>query len=48
ATIVNTTNFNIEMTVSRQITVDLLSTQMSKLKDVASVHNQQQNTQQIR
>ncbi|MNW10516.1 Acetolactate synthase isozyme 2 small subunit [compost metagenome] len=45
---VNTDNINIEMTVASQRSVDLLSTQLSKLMDVACVQIQQQTTQQIR
>ncbi|MDR7345538.1 MAG: acetolactate synthase 2 small subunit [Pantoea sp.] len=41
-------NINIEMTVASQRSVDLLSTQLSKLMDVACVQIQQQTTQQIR
>lgn len=41
-------NINIEMTVASQRPVDLLSTQLSKLMDVACVRIQQQTTQQIR
>ncbi|KGT87827.1 acetolactate synthase 2 regulatory subunit [Erwinia typographi] len=44
----NTNNINIEMTVASQRSVDLLSTQLSKLMDVACVQIQQQTTQQIR
>lgn len=44
----NTDNINIEMTVASQRSVDLLSTQLNKLLDVASVQIQQQTTQQIR
>ncbi|WP_034918574.1 acetolactate synthase 2 small subunit [Erwinia sp. 9145] len=46
----NTENINIEMTVASQRSVDLLSTQLSKLMDVACVQiqHQQQTTQQIR
>ncbi|MBN7124652.1 MULTISPECIES: acetolactate synthase 2 small subunit [Erwinia] len=44
----NTDNINIEMTVASQRSVDLLSTQLSKLMDVACVQIQQQTTQQIR
>lgn len=45
---VNTDSINIEMTVASQRSVDLLSTQLSKLMDVACVQIQQQTTQQIR
>lgn len=41
-------SINIEMTVASQRSVDLLSTQLNKLMDVASVQIQQQTTQQIR
>ncbi|WP_338559224.1 acetolactate synthase 2 small subunit [Erwinia sp. E_sp_B04_7] len=44
----NNDNINIEMTVASQRSVDLLSTQLSKLMDVACVQIQQQTTQQIR
>lgn len=44
----NNDNINIEMTVASQRPVDLLSTQLSKLMDVACVQIQQQTTQQIR
>ncbi|MCU5772225.1 acetolactate synthase 2 small subunit [Erwiniaceae bacterium BAC15a-03b] len=44
----NVNNINIEMTVASQRSVDLLSTQLSKLMDVACVQVQQQTTQQIR
>ncbi|WP_067709677.1 acetolactate synthase 2 small subunit [Erwinia sp. ErVv1] len=40
-------NINIEMTVASLRPVDLLSTQLTKLMDVASVQIQQQTTQQI-
>lgn len=46
--LVNTSNINIEMIVASQRSVDLLSTQLSKLMDVACVEIQQQTTQQIR
>lgn len=39
---------NIEMVVASQRSVDLLSTQLNKLMDVACVRVQQQNTLQIR
>ncbi|KAB8312667.1 acetolactate synthase 2 small subunit [Erwinia endophytica] len=45
---VDTDNINIELTVASQRSVDLLSTQLSKLMDVACVQIQQQTTQQIR
>lgn len=45
---VNAENINIEMTVASQRSVDLLSSQLSKLMDVACVEIQQQTTQQIR
>lgn len=41
-------NINIEMTVASQRSVDLLSSQLRKLLDVACVEIQQQTTQQIR
>ncbi|QDY43402.1 acetolactate synthase 2 small subunit [Candidatus Pantoea soli] len=44
----NAENINIEMTVASQRSVDLLSSQLSKLMDVACVEIQQQTTQQIR
>ena len=44
----NTDNINIEMTIASPRSVDLLSTQLSKLMDVACVQIQQQTTQQIR
>lgn len=44
----NSDNINIAMTVASQRPVDLLSTQLSKLMDVATVHIQHQTTQQIR
>ncbi|MDW8848224.1 acetolactate synthase 2 small subunit [Erwinia sp. P7711] len=44
----NADNINIEMTVASQRPVDLLSTQLNKLMDVAYVQIQQQTTQQIR
>ncbi len=44
----NTDNINIEMTVASQRSVDLLSTQLRKLMDVACVQIQEQTTQQIR
>ncbi|KQN60260.1 acetolactate synthase 2 small subunit [Erwinia sp. E602] len=44
----NAENINIEMTVASPRSVDLLSTQLSKLMDVACVQTQQQITQQIR
>ncbi|EXU74678.1 MULTISPECIES: acetolactate synthase 2 small subunit [Erwinia] len=44
----NTDNVNIEMTVASQRSVDLLSTQLNKLMDVANVQIHQQTTQQIR
>lgn len=44
----NNDNINIEMTVASQRSVDLLSTQLCKLMDVASVNIQHQTTQQIR
>jgi len=45
---VNAENINIEMTVASPRSVDLLSSQLSKLMDVACVEIQQQTTQQIR
>ncbi|HBZ15300.1 acetolactate synthase 2 small subunit [Pantoea sp. NPDC088449] len=48
ASAVNVENINIEMTVASQRSVDLLSSQLSKLMDVACVEIQQQTTQQIR
>ena len=47
-TVANSENINIEMTVASQRSVDLLSSQLSKLMDVACVEIQQQTTQQIR
>ncbi|MCP1439089.1 acetolactate synthase II small subunit [Erwinia persicina] len=44
----NSDSINIAMTVASQRPVDLLSTQLSKLMDVATVHIQHQTTQQIR
>jgi len=44
----NADNINIEMTVASQRSVDLLSSQLRKLLDVACVEIQQQQTQQIR
>ena len=43
----NSDNINIEMTVASQRSVDLLSSQLSKLMDVANVEIQQQTSQQI-
>ena len=43
----NSENINIEMTVASQRSVDLLSSQLSKLMDVANVEIQQQTSQQI-
>ena len=48
ALVANAENINIEMTVASQRSVDLLSSQLSKLIDVACVQIQQQTTQQIR
>ncbi|CRH31326.1 Acetolactate synthase isozyme 2 small subunit [Pantoea ananatis] len=48
ATVANTENINIEMTVASQRSVDLLSSQLRKLMDVACVQTQQQTSQQIR
>ncbi|MBW1254143.1 acetolactate synthase 2 small subunit [Pantoea allii] len=47
-TVANTENINIEMTVASQRSVDLLSSQLRKLMDVACVQIQQQTSQQIR
>lgn len=44
----HTDNVNIEMTVASQRSVDLLSTQLNKIMDVAYVQIEQQKTQQIR
>ncbi|OMQ20983.1 MULTISPECIES: acetolactate synthase 2 small subunit [Serratia] len=44
----NPDNINIELTVASQRSVDLLSSQLSKLMDVSSVEVQQQLSQQIR
>ncbi|PIJ50455.1 acetolactate synthase 2 small subunit [Erwinia sp. OLTSP20] len=44
----NADNINIEMTIASQRPVDLLSTQLRKLMDVACVEVQQQASQQIR
>lgn len=41
-------NINIELTVASQRSVDLLSSQLSKLMDVSSVEVQQRLSQQIR
>ncbi|ANI29692.1 acetolactate synthase 2 regulatory subunit [Yersinia entomophaga] len=46
--ILNNENINIELTVASQRSVDLLSSQLNKLLDVASVEIQQTNTLQIR
>lgn len=48
AAVANTENINIEMTVASQRSVDLLSSQLRKLMDVACVQTQQQTSQQIR
>ncbi|OQP35528.1 MULTISPECIES: acetolactate synthase 2 small subunit [Pantoea] len=45
--VANGETINIEMTVASQRSVDLLSSQLSKLMDVASVEIQQQTSQQI-
>lgn len=45
---INSGNINIELTVASQRSVDLLSSQLSKLMDVSSVEIQQQTSQQIR
>ncbi|TQI77853.1 acetolactate synthase small subunit [Serratia fonticola] len=47
ATAINTDDINIELTVASQRSVDLLSSQLSKLMDVSSVEIQQQTSQQI-
>jgi acetolactate synthase II small subunit len=44
----NSDNVNIELTVASQRPVDLLSSQLSKLMDVACVEIQQHTSQQIR
>ena len=44
----NAESINIDMTVDSPHSVELLSTQLSKLMDVACVQIQQQMTQQIR
>ena len=44
----NSDSVNIELTVASQRPVDLLSSQLSKLMDVACVEIQQQTSQQIR
>lgn len=44
----NSDNINIELTVASQRPVDLLSSQLSKLMDVARVEIQQHTSQQIR
>ncbi|AHG20093.1 acetolactate synthase 2 regulatory subunit [Chania multitudinisentens RB-25] len=48
ATGMNANDINIELTVASQRSVDLLSSQLSKLMDVSSVEVQQQLSQQIR
>ncbi len=48
ASAANAEHVNIEMTVASQRSVDLLSSQLSKLMDVACVEIQQQTSQQIR
>jgi len=45
---INAENINIELTVASQRSVDLLSSQLRKLMDVACVEIQQQSSQQIR
>ncbi|CUU22377.1 acetolactate synthase 2 small subunit [Duffyella gerundensis] len=45
---INAESVNIEMTVASQRSVELLSSQLNKLMDVASVQIHQQTTQQIR
>ncbi|ATM97693.1 acetolactate synthase 2 regulatory subunit [Yersinia frederiksenii] len=45
---INAENINIELTVASQRPVDLLSSQLSKLMDVACVEILQPNTLQIR
>jgi len=45
---VNAENINIELTVASLRSVDLLSSQLSKLMDVACVEIQQHTSQQIR
>lgn len=45
---INAENVNIELTVASQRPVDLLSSQLSKLMDVACVEILQPNTLQIR
>jgi len=42
----NNENINIELTVASERSVDLLSVQLNKLMDVASVEVQQQTSQQ--
>ena len=44
----NRDQINIELTVASQRSVDLLSSQLSKLMDVSCVEIQQQSSQQIR
>lgn len=48
ATAANSSHINIELTVASLRPVDLLSSQLSKLMDVASVEIQQPTSQQIR
>lgn len=48
ATAASAENISIEMTVASQRSVDLLSTQLRKLVDVACVEIMQQTSQQIR
>ncbi|TKI03914.1 acetolactate synthase 2 small subunit [Martelella alba] len=45
---INEDNINIQLTVASQRPVDLLSSQLTKLMDVAAVEIQQLTTQQIR
>lgn len=48
STTMSSDSVNIELTVASQRPVDLLSSQLSKLMDVACVEIQQQTSQQIR
>jgi acetolactate synthase II small subunit len=48
ATAAHAGDINIELTVASQRSVDLLSSQLSKLMDVSSVEIQQPTSQQIR
>lgn len=45
---INAESINIELTVASQRSVDLLSSQLSKLMDVACVEIQQHTSQQMR